>query len=809
MRQRNKGVLNVYLISTSGKNGCFFPVRERIFRILEEKLGLRAIGYERDDYITTDATTLTENCLKNMRGADIFLIILNERYGFIEEGDNRSVTHAEIEAAIASDKPQLIFAQNELLKLCDIEDPDEIEKSLSNFFGNDIEHGRKQIELLKRVKSQQQICNYPQNDDDKICTLVETKMRSFAPYFVNEFVRCQKKNVEDIIKTECFGNDVRRDRLSYTILDSDPEFAEMDMSSKICNLIKNGSVVVEGESGSGKTVTLRTAFVDLCNYYKHNNEWSREPIPLYVEFRSYSSKTFSLRKYVSNYFKQLVSFKIPEFVLDYIVNECGVYIFADALDEWRYSDEYVCLDKMITSLGKHFVLSVRRSTYRRIEERLSTMGHPCMMVTVHGWTKQEVRSYAEHCLGSSAHADVFTDRLIEIMSPHGGYSNYYSPFLVSMAVHHLSLEDGENITSIGHLMRESIRGCILKDLQKRRISITDEIVDASLQYLTYIATFIYITRYENGRYDSTPELEEYLNFRPAALSLEIKKAVRSVFYIFNDRNNRFYPKHLMVVYYFLADMAVKRIKERDFSLFSKYPFTSEVNRMIANLSFDITRNEIEDIIDRACSFSVGLKSETERLLFYHFIPRLADKDQALQERVRVFLNQLPLESMGFSSIAVYNWLAQYGDLKAEKEYFDLIRTDDKFAAWQRGCYLIYKGDRPEQKFGFADDDGEMDWLATATSFIEHFNNIHNRHRFIRRIDIATMISFLNSGKTVYPTFSDYFLSLDEDKLKSDFMFLDMQNKLDHYGIPKDQICDELIDLLRELKEVIRVSMQRQ
>ncbi len=799
MRVRKEGLLNVYLISTSGRDGSFFEVRKRIFDIIENKLGLCGIGYERPDYVNTDARTLTENCLNNMNGADMFVIVLNERYGYVEPGDKRSVTHSEIEAALRSNKPCLVFAQRELIALADL-DPTERGEEIKAFFGSEAEYGEKQIDLVREISKHHVICDYPMGNHKKLYALVKSRIIGFSPYFINKFVSAQRTHVEGSISTECFGSDVRRARLSYSVRDTDPEFDGLSMSSRICDLVGRGSVVVEGESGTGKTVTLRTAFIDMCFIYEREKTWSREPVPVYLEFRSFKTKHFHLRKYISGRYKSLLGHGCPSFVLDRIVKECGVCIFADALDEWRFSDDYADLDRMIATLGERFVLSVRRSTYRRVEERLSTMTHPCMMVTVHGWTEREVRSYATSVLGDPVRAAAFTDRLVGIMSKKGGA--YYSPFLVSMAVHHLSLDEGERIVSVGHLMRESVRGCILKDLQKRGITVTDELLEAALLHLTHVATFVYTTRYNGGRFDSIPELMEYLADRPVGLDPHTARIVRSVFYTFNEGRDRFYPKHLMILYYFLADFAVKRIREHDFAFFARYSFNSEINRMIANLSYGVTLREMGIIIDRACEYSRTLSTDEERLIFYYFIPRLAGNVTPLMEQVSRFLNSILSEGLGLWSIAVYNWLTQYGDTDAEEEYLRLVRTDERFAAWQRGSYLIYQGDRPEQKFGFADDDGETDWLSTATSFIEHFRSGETRHRFIRRVDIATVISFLTSGKDSYSVLSDYFLSLDEDELVRDYRSEPVKNTLESNGISVEERCDDLAALLSDLKAVI-------
>ena len=51
-------------------------------------------------------------CLTEVQGCDVYILILGSSYGYVPDGDSRSVTHAEYHAAKASNKPILVFLQN-------------------------------------------------------------------------------------------------------------------------------------------------------------------------------------------------------------------------------------------------------------------------------------------------------------------------------------------------------------------------------------------------------------------------------------------------------------------------------------------------------------------------------------------------------------------------------------------------------------------------------------------------------------------------------------------------------------------------
>ena len=55
-------------------------------------------------------------------------------------------------------------------------------------------------------------------------------------------------------------------------------------------------------------------------------------------------------------------------------------------------------------------------------------------------------------------------------------------------------------------------------------------------------------------------------------------------------------------------------------------------------------------------------------------------------------------------------------------------------------------------------DDNIEWQATARSFVEHFESKELRHLLIRRTDIATMLSFIKTGKKIFFLFV-IFLSL--------------------------------------------------
>src|SRR5687768_8666858 len=82
--------------------------REKVYRALR---ALRHDVVAMEDYVATDKRPL-EQCLADVRSADIYVGILAWRYGYVPKTDNprkKSITELEMREAERVDKPRLIF----------------------------------------------------------------------------------------------------------------------------------------------------------------------------------------------------------------------------------------------------------------------------------------------------------------------------------------------------------------------------------------------------------------------------------------------------------------------------------------------------------------------------------------------------------------------------------------------------------------------------------------------------------------------------------------------------------------------------
>ena len=756
--------LNAYLISTSGYGQKFAPVRECILKAFEE-LDLNPQGYELPDFKTLPNLTLTENCLRNMESADLLVIVLNGRYGYIEPGQTVSVTHAEIDAALQSKKPYIVFVQNNLQALLDyIYNPNpENKEKIGKFFKKEPRSAEQHIQLLKSISSHNW-CSYPKNDPQATVDLIKSKISGFAPYFVDKLVCAQRKDIE-IVMQDTWINALPQ---SINLLYAANGVAQSGKLSNICQKkLSKCSVFIVGESGAGKSFCLRETYLHYAHRYHRSQVWGNDRIPIFLEFRSYTPKTFNKIEYINSLFQKHLNCIPPKFVIDHILkNDC--LFFFDAIDEWCHSGSYSDLSNILSSLDSRFILSTRSSTYRRVAVDISVHHAAACVVTVYGWRPEDLENYATNCISDPQQAK----RLLSVLKGCGERTvlkgkqiTYFSPLIASMAVQCLQSPDiaFEQNFSIGDLFHQTVDQCLQREMHRKHLPASESLLTEWKAYLSRVCMFVYLAVSLKKRPNSLRDLDDYLAQDSATIRNDCH-GILPLFFTVGTGN--FYPKHMMIVYYFIAEQAIRLVQQRDYTLFAKHHFPSETNRMIGDFYTALPSNELRAIFDDMCSYTQTVTEEASRMLLYYFIPRLARGSSDLEEPVRDFLKQAKDREEGHHCclVSILNCLTQLGDMRAEEDYLSLVLEKSAFCDHNRGANLVYQQDRPDKSPTFNDTDNNPEWQSTAQSFIEHCQSKEQRHKSLRRVEFATMISMIETGKTIYPFFKDYFCNLTSDQL---------------------------------------------
>ncbi len=798
--------LNAYLISTSGFEQEFASVRKLIFQAFEE-LGLKPQGYELPDFGTLPNLTLTENCLRNMESADLLVIVLNGRYGYIEPGQTVSVTHAEIDAALQSKKPYIVFVQNDLQVLLDyIYSPSpENKKRIENFFTREPRSAKQHIRLLKNI-SEQNWCSFPKDDPRETVNLIKNKISAFAPYFVDKLV-CAQRDTIQIVMQDTWINALPQ---SMNLLYAANGVAQSGKLSEVCqNKLSLCPVVIVGESGAGKSFCLRETYLHYANRYHKSQVWRNGRIPIFLEFRSYTQKTFLKKEYIKSLFQKHLHYTPPKFVIDHILkNDC--LFFFDAIDEWCHSDSYADLSKMLSSLGSRFMLSTRSATYRRVASDMRAHHAAAWIITVYGWQPEDLKSYAMNCVSNPRQAQ----RLLSALKGCGERTvlndeqvTYFSPLIASMAVQCLQSPDiaFEQSFSIGDLFLQTVKQCLQREMYRQHLPASESLLTEWNSYLSRVCMFVYLARSLGKNPGSLRDLNDYLRQESPSLSDKCN-SILPLFFTVGTSN--FYPKHMMIVYYFIAEQAIRLVQQRDYTLFAKYHFPSETNRMIGDFYAALPSDELHTVFYDMCSYTQTVTDESSRMLLYYFIPRLAMGSNDLKNPVKNFLKQVKDKEKEHNCclVSILNWLTQLGDMDAEEEYLRFVLENPDFCDHNRGANLVYQQDRPNEAPTFNDRDGDKEWQSTALSFIEHCQSKERRHKSLRRVEFATMISMIvESEKTIYPFFKEYFGNLTSEQLiESTFddeycKFLRSQG-VDPDGIKQRRDC--LAALLVKLQEVM-------
>lgn len=812
--------MTLYTISTSGFEGSFMPVREKVQEEIKS-MGLQYNGYDSTIFVQVPDATPTQNCLINMESADGFIILLNPRYGYIEkEKYDISVTHAEIEAVLKSKKPYIVLANDRLIKIADsVENADEFELDETNreFFDGDVESARKQIELIKSVMSRNVIGTYTDDSAEAIAELVRRQFSGLAPLFISQFINHQKETISKKAYRDAVGH-VIRERVPVACKLSGVDEINPDVPiAEINRSLGRASVVFQGESGAGKSFSLKELLVEYSNT-NNRGMWYAESdklVPIYLDLSKYEKETFVFDDYVSIWNEEILAlpWEIPSFVVEAIKKQ-GVLVFADNFEEWEYVADNELKRRLIGSFRGRFVLA---STIASIVGFRESLPSNCDIYELLGWTEESLRQHALNCWSGK---EAMVARLLQIIQTcegrnrvagTNGNTKHYSPFIYNMMIQSLTdatLDDIDIYANkgVGRLLRASMHNCIKKyAIVHRELTngaSVDDIARRAKELFMKVCMFMFEKTRTNGEQNSLAELQDYLY----GSGVEYDTTLLRIF--FNVGENKFYPKHMLIVYYYVAEEMTRSIMNEEFEIFSKYAIPSEVNRMIRDFLTDpnVPISKKAEIFRSALMYLYGLTDRVAKLRMYYFVPSFAFASRSFVKPVVEFLTDaLSREKDVIHRVPIVIWLAQFGDVNGEKIFYESLCHDPQFNVCARGCHLVYQTDRSDKRIeNFFDNDGKTEWSATAKSFMEHFNSNDPRHLYTRRTDLKLMIDFIKNGnKTVYPDFREFILGYDVERLWTMPCNEDVFANWSAQGLDVEQRKCELEKLFLELRELVK------
>src|ERR1700728_90860 len=127
-------------------------VRSDMAHFIDDGLGYRSLLSEMDSFPISPELTTIENCKTRVReDADIFLLIVGGRYGFLEKDTGKSVTNLEYETARAKGIPVYVFVEKATLVAMSI-----WEQNPTADFSRQVDNP-KLFEFIKRIRSEERV----------------------------------------------------------------------------------------------------------------------------------------------------------------------------------------------------------------------------------------------------------------------------------------------------------------------------------------------------------------------------------------------------------------------------------------------------------------------------------------------------------------------------------------------------------------------------------------------------------------------------------------------------------------------------
>lgn len=740
--------------------------REAAITLLNEcKVGVSA--FELPDFPVEPEVHSHEACLIALERVDIAILIIDKRSGgiFYNESDV-TITEKEFFSLVKSKKPYLVFVSDNAWNERHIYKTALSQSGLSkNEFDKTYSCSYVQkiatidfIENIENIYKDYQTSNwitiYKGIPDLKEKIL--GKLKGLTRYYCEKIIKEQENNLkkrhtstslsmslEDVFSRGYYlepSYKVESGKLSST----------GSLDKKIVNALKNNnSVLVFGEAGYGKTTILAKSFLTHVEEFVEEKDFK---MPFYLGLKSKGgSYHFDVNKYICECFEEDLNKEFyPLFDYGFITP----YFYLDGFDE--ISEKMTSTEVEAISKADMFrspvLLTCRLQYAHRYISNFNFSDIFGTRVEIDTWNPDKANEYIANFFTIQDKADQIP-KIEALLSNNAALKEILNnPLLITMllwVIEQKRMTIPETIQSRVELFEECIQELAKRELSRpHNHTLTEEQVVVVWSYAAWEVYYAKIMK----RRTFLRELIEKLNNKLPSIPADYKVVLFEALFDSN-KDEVFGTFHEQFLEYLVANTIYLACIKKSYPYpeFLNYVMRPEINRYFRAKWLKGSPEQMNVIVENLClQYNQNLLHDkfeniSKRVhAVYHITRFSTDKrNEFIEGAFRIEKHTSVLLSLYFGAIKL-------GRLDDEERFYNLLTKSSDFSDANRGYHLAYYSDAIMGEQLPYKDDIEIDWVGTLRAFVRHFESKNREHYFLRRIDLTTVLQFMDARQKTEP-----------------------------------------------------------
>lgn len=742
--------------------------------------GVTVSAFETPDFPVEPDIHSHENCLVALQRTDIAIIIIDKRYGGIFYNDSSvSITEKEYFAAIKNKIPCLVFVSEKTWQ------------DRHNYKVNLKESGKREdefqykctyvddvrvLQLIDKIQNINQQWKQNSNwitffrDIRDLEEKIEGKLKGLSRFFLQGIVEAQGKKLF-ARKTSMSGllslGDVFRHKYyiepTYHVESGTFGKRKSSLHNAIVDAMNQGeSILVYGEAGYGKTTILAKCFFEHKKIFEKEQNYR---IPLYLWLKNKGSNYhFDVLKYIEECFEEYFSRSNYPF-LD--MESITPVFYLDGFDEIAEKLTVSEISRIKNSeIFRNPILLTSRiqHTFRYINNYgFSDQFSIC--VKIGKWDRKKANEYIENFCKIQKKDGEYANRISVILDENKEMSDILdSPLFVTML---LWIIDNNRIAVSGTIASKAdlFQECML-EMAKRELTRADNCVLPARDLVFVWSAFAWLV-YRNNLKRETSKTErliaELKEKKICDFECDYNETIFEAVFDINDKGV-YGTCHEQFLEYLVAKMFCEACLSRGepYPEFLQYVVRPEINRYFRAIwqgKKEADRKKIVENINDQYLRNAGDDSEAAVAKRVHAIYHISRLET--EQRKEMLDKAFCIERHKSVILSLYFGVIKMGDLDREREFYDLLNTEDEYNEANRGYHLAYYADIITDMSMPFSDDNKVKWTGTLEAFKRHFKSKKKSHYFLRRIDLLTMLQLMKSRKTIEPLNDECLKSIKE------------------------------------------------
>lgn len=729
--------------------------------------GIIASAFELSDFPVEPYQHSHDSCLTALKRTHIVVLIIDKRYGGIYYDSAKvSITESEYLSAVDAGIPCLVFVKRRAWDerhdyLIDFKNSGKSEKEFDEQYKRKYVDSVETIHFIDRIHKaydDKKISNWINFFDDiqELTSQIIGKMEGLSRFWIKQLVNKQRDKLMARKTSTCFSmslGDVFDKgyylKPEYYVESGSLSDDTMELDLAIVNkLSEKKSILIYGEAGYGKTTILAKSFLQHVDRFNHNDGYD---IPFYIWLKDKTSQYhFDFEKYLQECFEEYYNREAYPYLK---ISSIVPYFYLDGFDEISEKLRLEELNKISqASIFKYPLLLTSRIQYAmRYLESFDLSNKFDVRIKINQWDKDKAKEYIDNFCAIRNMGQEFKNKIYILLADNGDLNGILdNPLLITMllwVIEENRMDIPETISSRVELFQECIKKLARRECSKWQLNGPSE------NELILIWSYFAWVFYRNKLLRERSKIKNILSDLQNNYLPEYGKDYNETFFeaIFDTKgDNVFGTFHEQFLEFMVANTLHFAClhKKMPYPEFLRYVVRPEINRYFRGIwheDDEEEKNKIAENIFEQYLYNAGLNDSIAVRTRVHAVYHVSRLEYA--KRKENIARAFNIESNISVRLSLFFGAIKMGQLDKEQEFYNLLISDEEYNTANRGYHLAYYSDMPSDGNLPFVDNGQHDWIKTLRAFIRHFESDKREQHFMRRIDLVTMLQFMESRQS--------------------------------------------------------------